>query len=337
MRRLLPAAIAAVVLSALPARAQSVEEFYKGKTINLTIGFSVGGGYDLYARHLARFIGKHIPGNPTVVPQNMPGAGSLKAANYIYSAAPKDGTFFGTFARTTGINPLLESGATFDGTKFSWLGSVTDDVSICVTWHTTKIKNWNDFLKVPSTLGGQGPSSEPDIFARLYKNVFDAPIKLVPGYPGTNEISLAMERGEVDGLCGLSWSTIKTRHAQWLKEKKMNLIVQASFKKVPELADVPLALEETKDKEKLQILKLILAAQQMARPFAAPPGIPADRKAALVAAFDATMKDPDYLADAKKLDIDVNPVSGKELDELLAELYATPKDVVKKAGDAITK
>jgi tripartite-type tricarboxylate transporter receptor subunit TctC len=337
MRRLLPAALTALVFSGLPARAQSVEEFYKGKTINLTIGFSVGGGYDLYARHLARFMGKHIPGNPTIVPQNMPGAGSLKAANYIYSAAPKDGTYFGTFARTTGINPLLESGATFDGTKFSWLGSVTDDVSICVTWNTTKVKNWADFLKVPSTLGGQGPSSEPDIFARLYKNVFDAPIKLVPGYPGTNEISLAMERGEVDGLCGLSWSTIKTRHAQWLKEKKMNLIVQASFKKVPELADVPLALEETKDKEKLQILKLILAAQQMARPFAAPPGIPADRKAALVAAFDATMKDPDYLADAKRLDIDVNPVSGKELDELLAELYATPKDVVKKAGEAITK
>jgi tripartite-type tricarboxylate transporter receptor subunit TctC len=337
MRALLPAVLALVTIAAQPARAQSVEEFYKGKTVNVVIGFSVGGGYDLYARHLARHIGKHIPGNPNVVPQNMPGAGSLKAANYIFSAAPKDGTYFGTFARTTGINPLLESGATFDATKFSWLGSVTDDVSTCVTWHTTKVKNWDDFLKIPSTLGGQGPSSEPDIFARLFKNVFDAPIKLVPGYPGTNEISLAMERGEVDGLCGLSWSTIKTRHAQWLKEKKMNIIVQASFKKVPELADVPLAMEQTKDKEKLQILKLILAAQQMARPFAAPPGIPADRKAALVKAFDETMKDPEYLADAKKLDIDVNPVSGKELEELLAELYATPKDVVKKAGEAITK
>ena len=212
-----------------------------------------------------------------------------------------------------------------------------NDVSLCVAWNTTAVKNWDDFLKKPSTLGGQGPSSEPDMFARLFKNVFDAPIKLVAGYPGTNEIALAMERGEVDGLCGLSWSTIKTRHAQWLKEKKMNLIVQASFKKVPELSDIPLALEMTQDKEKLQILKLILAAQQMARPFAAPPGIPADRKAALVGAFDATMKDPEYLADAKKLDIDVNPVSGKELEELLAELYSTPKDVTKKAGEAITK
>jgi tripartite-type tricarboxylate transporter receptor subunit TctC len=336
MRSLLPAAVALAV-TAVPAHAQSVEEFYKGKSVNLIIGFSVGGGYDLYARHLGRHIGKHIPGNPTIVPQNMSGAGSLRAANFIYSAAPKDGTAFGTFARTTGINPLLESGATFDGTKFTWLGSVTDDVSTCVTWHTAPVKTWKDFLERPVTLGGQGPSSEPDIFARLYKNVFGAPIKLVAGYPGTNEITLAMERGEVDGLCGLSWSTIKTRHAAWLRDKKINIIVQSSFKKVAELGDVPLVMELTKDAEKLQILKLILAAQEMARPFAAPPGIPADRKAALIAAFDKTMKDPEYLADATRMKIDVNPVSARDLDKLLAELYATPKDVVKKASEAITK
>ena len=327
----------ALLASGAQTRAQSVEEFYKGKTINLAIGFSVGGGYDLYARHLARHMGKHIPGNPTIVPQNMAGAGSLRAANFVYTAAPKDGTVFGTFARTTGINPLLESGATFDGTKFSWIGSVTDDVSLCLTWHTTGIKTLDDFLKKPSNLGGQGPSSEPDIFARLYKNVLDAPIKLVPGYPGTNEITLAMERGEVDGLCGISWSTVKTRHAQWLKDKKINLIAQTSFKKVPEIGDVPLMMDQTQDKEKLQILKIFVGAQQMARPFAAPPGIPADRKAALVAAFDATMKDPEYLADAKKLELDVNPVSGKAIEELLGEIYATPKEVLKKASEAVTK
>jgi tripartite-type tricarboxylate transporter receptor subunit TctC len=335
------AALTGLLFAALPAQnqaqAQTVEEFYKGKSITLAIGFSVGGGYDLYARHLARHIGKHIPGNPAIVPQNMAGAGSLRAANFIYTAAPKDGTAFGTFARTTGINPLLESGATFDGTKFSWLGSVTDDVSTCVTWNTTAVKTWDDFMKKSSTLGGQGPSSEPDIFARLYKNVFDAPIKLVAGYPGTNEITLAMERGEVDGLCGLSWSTIKTRHAQWLRDKKMNVLVQSSLKKEPDLGAVPLVMDLTQDKEKLQILKLILAAQEMARPFAAPPGIPADRKAALVAAFDATMKDPEFLAEAKRLNIDVNPVGAKALEDLLAELYATPKDVVKKASEAITR
>jgi tripartite-type tricarboxylate transporter receptor subunit TctC len=331
--------IAVLALAALPnaARAQSVEEFYKGKSINLVIGFSVGGGYDLYARHLARHMGKHIPGKPTIVPQNMAGAGSLRAANFIFTAAPKDGTSFGTFARTTGINPLLETGATFDGTKFGWLGSVTNDTSVCVTWHTSGVKTWNDFMEKPVTLGGQGPSSEPDIFANLYKNVFGARVKLVAGYPGTNEITLAMERGEVEGLCGLSWSTIKTRHAQWLRDKKINLIVQAAFKKEPEMAAVPLIVDQTKDSEKLQILKLFLAAQEMARPFAVPPGVPEDRKAALIAAFDATMKDPEFLAEATKLNLDVNPVGGKDIDKLLGELYATPKEVLTKAGQAAAK
>jgi tripartite-type tricarboxylate transporter receptor subunit TctC len=328
-------ALFAATLSAQTAAAQSVEEFYKGKNVNLLIGFSAGGGYDLYARHLARHIGRHIPGSPTIIPQNMAGAGSLRAASFLYSAAPKDGSVFGTFARTTGINPLLESGAHFDGTKFSWIGSVTDDVSTCVTWHTSPVKTWADFLTKPITLGGQGPSSEPDIFARLFKSVFGAPVKLVAGYPGTNEISLAMERGEVDGLCGLSWSTIKTRHAAWYRDKKINIIVQSAFRKEPELGDVPLVMDMTKDPEKIKILRLILAAQEMARPFAAPPGIPADRKAALIAAFDATMKDPEYLAEAKKMKIDVNPVAGPALDKLLAELYATPKDVVAKAAKAI--
>ena len=246
VRLLCPAAfLGALCVSVTPARAQSVEDFYKNKSISLVVGFSVGGGYDLYARHLARHIGKHIPGKPAILPQNMAGAGSLRAANFIYTAAPKDGTAFGTFSRTTGINPLLESGATFDGTKFTWLGSVTDDTSLCITWHTSPVKTWKDFIEKPVTLGGQGPSSEPDIFARLYKNVFGAPIKLVAGYPGTNEIMLAMERGEVDGLCGLSWSTIKGRHAAWLKDKKINLLVQAAFKKEPEIGDVPLVMEQT--------------------------------------------------------------------------------------------
>ncbi|HZO47158.1 MAG TPA: hypothetical protein VFB68_14785 [Xanthobacteraceae bacterium] len=329
--------LACTLVAAAPTHAQSVEEFYKGKSITLAIGFTPGGGYDLYARHLARHMSKHIPGRPTIVPQNMAGAGSLRAANFIYSAAPKDGTAFGTFARTTGLNPLLESGATFDGTKFTWLGSVTNDISLCVTWHTSKANTWENFLKHPTTLGGQAPSAEPDIFANLYKNVFNAPVKLVPGYPGTNEITLAMERGEVDGLCGLSWSTIQTRHLPWLKEKKINLLVQAAFKQAPELSNVPLVMDLTKDTEKLQILKLILAAQEMARPFAAPPDIPRDRAAALVAAFDATMKDPEYLADAQKLRIDVNPVSGGEIDKLLRELYATPKDVIAKASQAIAR
>jgi tripartite-type tricarboxylate transporter receptor subunit TctC len=323
------------VLASSSIQAQSVEEFYRGRSISLAIGFSAGGGYDLYARHLARYMGNHIPGKPTIIPQNMAGAGSLRAANYIFSVAPKDGSAFGTFSRTTGINPLLGSGATFDGTKFTWLGSITDDTSTCITWHTSKAKSWQDMLSNQVIFGGQASSSEPDIFARLYKNLFDAKIKLVPGYPGTKEITLAMERGEVDGLCGLSWSTLKTRHAKWLQEKKINIVIQSALQKNSELGDVPLIMDQTKDREKLQILKLILAAQEMARPFAAPPGVPADRKAALIAAFEATMKDPEFLAEARKRKIDVDPVSARSLNELLAELYATPKGVLKKATQAI--
>lgn len=331
-------ALACSTLAAmLPARGQSVEEFYKGKTISLAIGFTAGGGYDVYGRQLARHIGKYIPGRPAVVPQNMAGAGSLRAANYIYSVAPKDGTVFGTFVRTTGINPLLESGATFDGRKFTWLGSVTNDVSTCVTWQASKANTWDNFLKYPTALGGSGPSDEPNIFANLYKNLFGAPIKLVLGYPGNNEIMLAAERGELDGLCGLSWSTIKSRYDQQLKEKKINVVVQAAFQKVAEISDVPLVMDLTKDTEKLQILKLILGAQAMARPFAAPPGIPSDRAAALITAFNETMKDPEFLAEAAKMQASVNPVSAEAIDKLLAELYATPKDVIQKATQAIAR
>jgi tripartite-type tricarboxylate transporter receptor subunit TctC len=321
-----------------PAHAQNVEEFYRGKTVNLIIGYSVGGGYDLYGRLVSRHIGKHIPGRPAIVPQNMTGAGSLRAAQYIYSVAPKDGTAFGTFGRTIATTPLLTPAtAQFDGTKFTWLGSVTNEVSTCVTWHTSPVKTWNDILTKEVAMGGEGPGADPDVYALLYKNVFGAKFKLVTGYHGTNDTTLAMERGEVDGLCGMSWSTLKARHLQWMNEKKINIIVQAALKKQPELANVPLAIELTRDPEKLQILKLLLTSQEMARPFAAPPGLPEDRKAALIAAFERTMKDPEFLAEAAKLNMDVNPLAGRAIDTLLAELYATPKAVVEKAAQAIAK
>ncbi len=321
-----------------PGHAQSVEELYRGKTINLIIGYSVGGGYDLYGRLVSRHIGKHIPGRPAVVPQNMTGAGSLRAAQYIYSVAPKDGTTFGTFGRTIATTPLLTPAtAQFDGTKFTWLGSVTNEVSTCVTWHTSPVKTWNDILTKEIAMGGEGPGADPDVYTLLYKNVFGAKMKLVAGYHGTNDVTLAMERGEVDGLCGLSWSTMKARHQQWMNEKKLNVIIQAALRKQPELADVPLASDLTQDREKLQILKLFLASQETARPFAAPPDLPADRKATLIRAFDATMKDPEFLAEAQKLNMDINPLNAKGVDDILAELYATPKAVLEKAAQATSK
>jgi tripartite-type tricarboxylate transporter receptor subunit TctC len=333
----LPVVTLAVALAS-PVHAQSVEDFYKGKTVNLIIGYSVGGGYDLYGRLLARHIGRHIPGRPNIVPQNMTGAGSLRAAQYIYSVAPKDGTAFGTFGRTIAATPLLTPAtAQFDSTKFTWVGSVTNEVSTCVTWHTSAVKTWSDILAKDIAFGGEGPGADPDVYALLYKNVFGAKIKLVTGYHGTNDTTLAMERGEVDGLCGMSWSTLKSRHLQWMNEKKINIIIQAALKKQPELANVPLAIELTRDREQLSILKLFLTSQEMARPFAAPPGIPEDRKAALITAFELTMKDPEFLAEAQKLNMDVNPLGTRTIDGLLAELYATPKGVLEKAAQAIAK
>jgi len=327
-------ATALVVLAGL-ACAAGVEDFYKGCNVTLVIGYSVGGGYDAYARLLGRFIGKHIPGNPAIVPEQMTGAGSLRSANFIYSVAAKDGSVFGTFSRSMGISPLVDK-AEFDSRKFTWLGSVTDDNTICVTWNTSPIKTWDDFLTKPSKFGGEGAGSDPDIWTLLYKNVFGAKAQLVSGYPGTNDVVLAMERGEVDGLCGISWSTIKSRHPEWLTGHSVNIIVQAALKKEPEISAVPLATDLTKTPEQLQIIKLLLVSQAMARPFAAPPDIPADRKAALIAAFDATVKDADFLAEAQKLSFDVRPVDATTIDAMLAEVYQTPKDVIARATKAIS-
>jgi tripartite-type tricarboxylate transporter receptor subunit TctC len=327
-------ALALLVFTGL-ACAAGVEDFYKGRNVTLVIGYSVGGGYDAYARLLGRYFGKHIPGNPAIVPEQMTGAGSLRSANFIYSVAAKDGTVFGTFSRSMGISPLVDK-AEFDSRKFTWLGSVTDDNTICVTWNTSPIKTWDDFLTKPSKFGGEGAGSDPDIWTLLYKNVFGAKAQLVSGYPGTNDVVLAMERGEIDGLCGISWSTIKSRHPEWLTSHSVNIIVQAALKKEPEISSVPLATELTKTPEQLQIIKLLLVSQAMARPFAAPPDIPADRKAALIGAFDATMKDADFLAEAQKLSFDVRPVDSTTIDAMLAEVYQTPKDVIARATRAIS-
>jgi tripartite-type tricarboxylate transporter receptor subunit TctC len=330
--------IFSAALSVMPpieaARAAGPEDFYKGKSVSLLIGYSVGGGYDAYGRLLARHLGKYIPGNPSVIAQNMTGAGSLKAANYLYSVAPKDGSVIGTFSRSQGIAPLLGK-AEFDSTRFSWLGSMTDEASLCVTRHDSPVRTWDDLLARETAFGGEGAGSDPNIFALLFRNVFGARIKLVTGYPGTNEIQLATERGEVDGLCGLSWSTLKGRYPHWLKDRKANILVQAGIKKEAELQNVPTASELARTVEKRQILSLVLIGQAMARPFAAPPGIPADRKAALTAAFDRATRDEELVAEARRLNLDVNPVSGARLDALLAEAFATPKDTVARAAKAL--
>jgi tripartite-type tricarboxylate transporter receptor subunit TctC len=333
--------VVSTIALALPladaAKAQSVEEFYRGKTVNLIVGFSPGGGYDTTARILAVYLKKHIPGNPTVVVQNMEGAGSLKATNYLYHVAPKDGTAIGTFSRGMPMEPLIGSSATqFDAAKFTWLGSTTNEYSVVLAWHTSPVKVWNDLLKTEFTVGGEGSGSDSDIYAMLLKNLFGAKIKLVTGYPGSAELMLAVERGELDGRASWSWSSLKASKPDWIKNKKVSNLVQLNITKNPELPDVPMILDlATTDKQR-QILKVVLSRQTMGRPFAAPPGIPEDRKQALRKAFDDTMKDPEFLAEAQKRKMDVNPVSGVEVEKLVAELYKTPQDVIAEAKVAIS-
>lgn len=330
--------LCSLALMAATARADdaALERFYKGRNIQLYIGYSAGGGYDIYARVLARHMSKHIPGNPIIVPQNMPGAGSLRLANYLYNVAPKDGTAFATFARGMATEPLLGGqGTQFDPRKFTWIGSVTDEVSVCAFWHTAGIKTWDDMLTKEYTIGGTGSASDTDVFPNAMKRIFDLKLKLVTGFPGGSDVVLALERGEVNGRCGWSWSSLVSRSKRLYDEKQIFIPVQLALHKHEDLPDVPLIIDQTKDPKRLAALKLIFARQTMARPYVAPPGLPEDRKQALRTAFEETMKDPDFLAEAQKTELEVHPVTGADIDKLLDELYATPKDVVKLAIDAI--
>jgi tripartite-type tricarboxylate transporter receptor subunit TctC len=334
-RFIILSAATALAFMVQPATADGVADFYHGRNFTIVIGFSVGGGYDLYARLLARHIGRHIPGDPNVVAQNREGAGSERAILYLYNAAPRDGSVIGTFSRSMAVAPLL-TGAPFDGTKLTWIGSISRDVSVCMTWHTSPIRTFDDMMTKPFTMGGLGKDADPDIFTNLLRNIFGVKVKLVSGYPGTSDATLAMERGEVNGVCGISWSTAKARHMDWLKGGLVNMPVQFGLHKETELPDVPTVMDLARTEEQTRMLRLALAGQDMARPYAAPPGIPADRRRALVDAFNATMKDPEFLADAEKLQAEVSPVTAEEIDKLLAEVYATPKDLVAKAAKATT-
>jgi tripartite-type tricarboxylate transporter receptor subunit TctC len=318
------------------AQAQSVEEFYRGKTINLIVGFTPGGGYDTTARILAPYLKKHLPGSPSVVVQNVEGAGSLKATNTLFNVASKDGTVIGTFSRGMPMEPLMgNSAAQFDAAKFTWLGSTTNEYSVVLAWHTSPVKTWNDLLKTEFTVGGEGSGSDSDVYAMLLKNLFGAKIKLVTGYPGSAELMLAVERGELDGRAAWSWSSLKASKPDWIRDKKFSTLVQLNLTKNPDLPDVPMIVDLATSEKQRQILKLVLSRQTMGRPFAAPPGIPEDRKQALRKAFDDAVKDPEFLAEAKQRKMDVNPVSGAEIEKLVAELYRTPPDVLAEAKAAI--
>jgi len=288
-------------MTPMVAHAAGVEEFYKGRSISLVIGYSAGSGYDLYARLLGRFIGKYIPGNPGVIAQNMPGAGSLKAALYMHNVAVKDGSVIATVGRSVPLEPLLGE-AQFDARSFTWLGSIASNSSLCVTWHSSAIKTWQDALTKPFALAGEGSGSDPDNFARILKNLFGAKVNLVTGYPGGTEMNLAIERGEVDGRCGWSWDSIKSTRPNWLREHKLNLLAVFSLQRASDILDkVPLIGDLAATEEQRRILHVHLAGQAFGRPFFTSPGVPAERKAALREAFAATMQDRDFIMETTKL------------------------------------
>ena len=256
-----------------------------------------------------------------------------KATQYVYGLAAKDGLTLATVSRGMATDPLLND-AKFDATKLTWIGSVTSETSICATWQTSPVKTWDDMFNREFTLGGSATGADPDTFALIMRNLFGAKVRLVTGYPGGNDINLAMERGEVDGRCGWSWSSLKSQK-NWLRQ--INPLAQFAVEKNAELPNVPWAIERAANDEQRQVLRLLTAGQFLGRPFFSTPDLPADRKAALRAAFDATMKDPQFLAEAEKIDLEVTPVAAAAIDAFLADVYKTPKDVVQKAVAAIQK
>jgi tripartite-type tricarboxylate transporter receptor subunit TctC len=336
MRAMLCFTIAVLLAWQTAARAQAPADFYRGKSISLLIAYTTGGNYDLHARVLAHHIGRHIPGNPSVVPQNFVGAAGLRLANYLYNVAPKDGTTIGILARGSATEPVLgNTAAQFDARHYTWIGSVADEVSVCVSWHTSKVKTFEDMLTTPFIVGGQGPSSDANLFASLLRSVFGAKVQIVSGYPGTNEISLAMERGEVEGRCGWAWGSVKVGRANWLAAKMINVILQIAMQRAPDLPDVPLIMDLARNDSERKMLRLMFSRQQMAWPFAAPPNLPAAQAAVLRAAFDATMKDPDYLAEARQRGLEVNPMPGTAMQALVQDLYDTPAEVIAASKAAI--
>ena len=315
-------ALGAVGLNA-PARAQDVADFYKTKNVELFIGYSVGGGYDIYGRLVARHLGRFLPGSPTVIPRNMEGAGSVRLTNWLYGAAARDGSVIGTISRGVPFDPILgRPGSQFEAVKFSWIGSANDEVSMCMVMASTGVTTFEDLKKKEIVVGAAGASSDDDQFPRVINAVLGTTMRVISGYPGGNDISLAMERGEVQGRCGWSWSSLKSTHGHWVKDKKVTLLAQLGLSKHADLPNVPSIMDFAKTSEDKAMLRLIFARQGLGRPFLAPPGIPAERLVALRKAFDATMKDADFLADADKGKMEINPLTGPQVEALVAQVYA---------------
>jgi tripartite-type tricarboxylate transporter receptor subunit TctC len=326
--RLASAAIA-VGLAASAAHAQPANEFYAGKTITIQVGYTAGGGYDQYARALAQHMAKHIPGKPQMIVKNMPGAGSIKLAVYMDSVAPRDGTEIATVGRGLPVEDLINGTKTkFDPAAQNWLGSMNAEASVCAVMGRTGIKSVKDMLHKELSFGAQGKGSDSDMFARFVSAFIGFKAKVITGYPGTQESILAMERGEVDGNCGWSWTSAFKARPKWFKDGTAVNVLQFAVQRHPDLKDVPLLGEFAKTESDKAQVDLLVSRQVMGRPFFAPPGVPADRVAILRKAFMDTLNDPQFKADPMARNMEINPVSGEEVQAIVQRLLKTPPDVV---------
>jgi tripartite-type tricarboxylate transporter receptor subunit TctC len=316
-------------LGAIPATAQTSDTI--DRPITIYVAGTAGGGIDLYARMVSRHLGRHIPGNPTVNVQVMPGAGGIRAANFLAQQAPKDGTAMTTFAGGPILEPLIAArDPGYDMSKFTMIGAITKDLGLCTVMATAPAKTIEDAKKQQVVVAGTGAGSETDTWPVVLNEVLGTKFKLVTGYLGTQETILAMERGEAHGRCTFSLSALKTAKPEWLRDKKINVLVQIGLEKSAEFPDSPLIFDLLTKEEDRQLIELMVGPGAMARPFVAPPGLPASKAALLRRGFDATMKDPEFLAEAAKIQADVQPSTGEDVQKLVTRLYATPKPVVER-------
>jgi tripartite-type tricarboxylate transporter receptor subunit TctC len=341
MSRPMSAGLATILLAAAanpvgPAFAQSVADFYRGRTLTVSVGFTAGGGYDLHARTLARYLGRHMPGTPTVVVKNAPGAAGLNLITTLYNTAPRDGTELGTFDRAIPLEPLFDPAKVrFDPLKMNWIGSTDADASTCYSWHTAPVKTLDQLLRQELIVGATGSIGDAVSFPRLLNNVLGTKFKVITGYPGSTEALLAMERGETQGFCSMGFATLAATHPDWVRDRKVNILVQLALQKNKDHPEVPLALDLARTAADRQAIELIVSPNLFSRPFVTGPAVPPERVAALRQAFADTMSDPDYVTDARARGLHVEYVAGREIDAVLRRLYAMPASVVDRVTQAI--
>ena len=326
--RFVIALLGAVLAWPAGGSAQTVEQFYKGKPLTMI----VGGGYDVYARAFARHLSKHIPGHPNIVAKNVPAAGGLTAANMLYTTAEKDGSTIAAFPNNVPMDALLENpGARYDALKFNWLGSIGKLQNVCASWHTSPVKTIEAARAREVIVAAAGAASNTAIMPKVLNALLGTRFKVITGYDPGSGLTLSIERGEAEGICGLSWSTMKASRPHWIRERLLNVIVQMGLQKLADLPDVPAALDLVSDRDSRQVLELILMRQEPGRPFAAPPGTPADRVAALRQAFEETLKDPEFVAEVDRLQLEIEPLTGAQIDSLLAKAASAPAPIVRRA------